>query len=120
MLRSCQENLDEIQTTGDDMMTSLPAIAAQFLICSALILATGVRLSRYGDIIAEKTGLGGTWIGVILMATVTSVPELVTGASSVLLFGTRHHRGLCAHPRDARIPRLTMDGRRVRRRRSPQ
>jgi cation:H+ antiporter len=59
---------------------------AQFAACAVLILASGVRLSRYGDIIAEKTGLGGTWIGLILMATVTSLPELVTGASSVLLF----------------------------------
>lgn len=86
LLQPCQGDLDEIQTAGDAPMTPLPAIAAQFLICSALILATGVRLSRYGDIIAEKTGLGGTWIGLILMATVTSLPELVTGASSVLLF----------------------------------
>lgn len=67
-------------------MTGLAAAAAQFVLCSALILASGVRLSRYGDIIAEKTGLGGTWIGLILLATVTSLPELVTGASSVLLF----------------------------------
>jgi cation:H+ antiporter len=35
--------------------------------------------------IAEKTGLGGAWIGVILVATVTSLPELATGISSVAL-----------------------------------
>ena len=67
-------------------MSSLFPALAQFLVCSALILASGVRLSRYGDIIAEKTGLGGTWIGLVLLATVTSLPELVTGASSVLLY----------------------------------
>jgi cation:H+ antiporter len=33
--------------------------------------------------IAEKTGLGGTWIGLILLATVTSLPELITGISAV-------------------------------------
>ena len=43
----------------------------------------GTRLSKYGDIIAEKTGLGRTWIGVVLMASVTSLPELVTGIGSV-------------------------------------
>ncbi len=54
-----------------------------FLLCSAAILYAGAKLSRYGDVIAEKTGLGGTWIGVLLMASVTSLPELVTGISAV-------------------------------------
>lgn len=49
-------------------------------------MLSGVRLSRYGDVIAEKTGMGGTWVGVLLMAAVTSLPELVTGASSVVLY----------------------------------
>ncbi|HWE20380.1 MAG TPA: hypothetical protein VG758_24920 [Hyphomicrobiaceae bacterium] len=55
----------------------------QFLICAALIGASGFWLAHYGDAIAEKTRLGGTWIGVILVATVTSLPELATGISSV-------------------------------------
>lgn len=58
----------------------------QFAVCTVLIVLSGVRLSRYGDVIAEKTGLGGTWIGVLVMAAVTSLPELVTGASSILVF----------------------------------
>ena len=56
-----------------------------FLACSGLIAIAGFWLARYGDVIAEKTQLGGTWIGVILVATVTSLPELVTGISSVTL-----------------------------------
>lgn len=63
-------------------------VAVSFVLCSAVILFAGVRLSRYGDIIAEKTGLGRVWVGVLLMAAVTSLPELVTGASAVLLFKT--------------------------------
>lgn len=55
----------------------------QFAACLALIGFAGFRLSRYGDVIAEKSGLGGTWIGLILLATVTSLPELVTGVSAV-------------------------------------
>jgi cation:H+ antiporter len=43
----------------------------------------GVRLSYYGDIIAEKSGLSRGWVGLILLATATSQPELVTGLSSV-------------------------------------
>ena len=54
-----------------------------FSICAAMILFSGSLLCRYGDMLAEKTGLGRTLIGVILLATVTSLPELVTGISSV-------------------------------------
>lgn len=59
----------------------------QFFLCTAVIFFAGSRLSKYGDILAEKTGLGGAWIGVVLMATVTSLPELVTGISSVAWYG---------------------------------
>jgi cation:H+ antiporter len=58
-----------------------------FIVCTSAIVYAGTRLSRYGDIIAEKTGLGRTWIGVVLMASVTSLPELVTGISSVTFAG---------------------------------
>ncbi len=58
----------------------------QFALCTALILYSGSKLSLYGDVIAEKSGLGRTWIGVILMASVTSLPELVTGISSVAIY----------------------------------
>lgn len=56
-----------------------------FLISAGMIVFSGTRLSRYGDVIAEKSGLGRTWIGVLLMAAVTSLPELVTGISSVMI-----------------------------------
>lgn len=58
-------------------------IWAQFLACIVLIGVAGVRLIRYGDAIASLTGLSRSWIGVILIATVTSLPELVTGLSAV-------------------------------------
>lgn len=58
-----------------------------FIICTAVIVYSGTKLSKYGDIIAEKTGLGRTWIGVVMMASVTSLPELVTGISSVTYAG---------------------------------
>ena len=39
--------------------------------------------SRYGEILADKTGRGGTWIGLVLLATVTALSELATGVSAV-------------------------------------
>jgi cation:H+ antiporter len=50
-------------------------------------VVAGTRLSKYGDAIAEKTGLGRIWIGVVLLATITSLPELFTGISSVAIIG---------------------------------
>jgi cation:H+ antiporter len=57
----------------------------EFILCSAVIVYCGSNLSKYGDVIAEKTGLGRVWIGLILMASVTSLPELITGISSVAI-----------------------------------
>jgi cation:H+ antiporter len=61
-------------------------IAAEFIACALVIVVAGVRLSRYGDVIAVKTGIGRTWMGVLVMAAVTSLPELITGASAILIF----------------------------------
>lgn len=55
----------------------------EFIICTVLIFYSGTRLAKYGDIIAEKTGLGRTWVGFVIMASVTSLPELATGVGSV-------------------------------------
>ena len=59
-----------------------------FVLCVAVIGYAGVKLSRYGDVIAEKTGMGGTWVGLVLIAAVTSLPELVTGVSAVSIAHT--------------------------------
>jgi cation:H+ antiporter len=63
----------------------LGLIWLKFIVCAGLIGLAGPELSRSGDIIAEKTGLSHNWIGLILLATVTSLPELITGLSSVTI-----------------------------------
>lgn len=55
----------------------------QLLLCLAVIGYAGYFLSRYGDIIAEKSGVSASWVGLILLSTATSLPELVTGISAV-------------------------------------
>jgi cation:H+ antiporter len=57
----------------------------EFAVCLAIVLFAGTKLAQYGDVIAEKTGLGRIWIGVVLIAFVTTIPELVTSVSSVAL-----------------------------------
>ena len=59
--------------------------AAGFIVCAVIIFFAGKKLAFYGDIIAEHTGLGKAWIGLILLSTVTSLPELMVGVSSAAI-----------------------------------
>lgn len=54
-----------------------------FLLSAVVVVAAGVRLSNDAGIIAERTGLGGAWIGAVLLAGATSLPELMTGIFAV-------------------------------------
>lgn len=65
------------------MINIHPAIG--FGICALVIVFSGIRLSKYGAVIAEKTGLSKGWIGLVLLASVTSLPELITGVGSVVI-----------------------------------
>ena len=44
--------------------------AGGFLLCAVIIFLAGKKLSFYGDLLAEKTGMGKAWIGLILIACV--------------------------------------------------
>jgi cation:H+ antiporter len=57
----------------------------QFLAAALVIVFAGVRLARYGDVLGEKSGLGRSWIGVVLLAATTSLPELFTGFGATAL-----------------------------------
>lgn len=57
----------------------------KFIIAAAVVLVAGVQLSKYGDVLAEKTGLSGGWIGLIFLAFATSLPELVTCIGAVVI-----------------------------------
>lgn len=60
----------------------------QVLVCFILVIVTGGKLSQSADILAEKSGLGRTWVGTILLAGVTSLPELATGISAIVIFNS--------------------------------
>lgn len=51
---------------------------------SALVtVAAAIKLSEYGDVIAARTGLGGMFVGTLLLAGATSLPELLTTINSI-------------------------------------
>lgn len=64
-------------------MTAILLPWLKFAACSVLIGLAGPALARYGDVIARLTGLSRSWIGLVLIATATSLPELFTGISAV-------------------------------------
>lgn len=58
---------------------------AVFLVAAVVIWLAGSRLAVYADIIADRTGLGEAFIGLVLLATATSLPEIgrTIGASTL-------------------------------------
>ncbi len=54
-----------------------------FALSSFVIVLAAIRLAEYGDVLALRTGLGGMFVGTLLMAGVTSLPELLTTINSL-------------------------------------
>ncbi|HSM38359.1 MAG TPA: hypothetical protein VK838_03435 [Candidatus Limnocylindrales bacterium] len=55
---------------------------AIFAVSAAAVMGAGTVLARAGDAIATRTRMGGLFVGMLLMATATSLPEIVTDASA--------------------------------------
>ncbi len=64
-------------------MTTLHYSWLALLLCGGVIAIAGSVLVRYGEIISLRTGLSRSWVGLVLLATATSLPELFTGISAV-------------------------------------
>lgn len=60
-------------------------LALQFTACALVIAAAGATLSMSADRLADAHGWGRGWVGLALLATVTSLPELASGISAVTL-----------------------------------
>lgn len=67
--------------TGQGLMRPLIA----FAVTGLLVGWVASRLARQADAVADATGLGRIWVGSLLLAAATSLPELVTDTSSALL-----------------------------------
>ena len=59
-------------------------LAGGLAAAAALVVVSGVKLTRYGDGLGEVLNLSKTWVGVILLAISTSLPELVVTLSAQL------------------------------------
>ncbi len=55
----------------------------EFIASAVIIVAAATRLASYGDTIALRTRLGGMFIGTLLLAGATSMPELLTAINAI-------------------------------------
>jgi len=55
----------------------------EFILSAAIITFAAMQLAKYGDVIGLRTGLGGMFVGTLLLAAATSLPELITTISAI-------------------------------------
>lgn len=57
----------------------------QFLLSAVVVVGAAVKLAEYGDIIAVRTQLSGVFIGTLLLAGATSLPELLSALNALAI-----------------------------------
>lgn len=80
LLEQPQARSEEATKHGKD--TSLRATILKTVVAAAVILVAGYVLSRTGSAIAEQTGIGSSFVGFVLIAISTSLPELSSALSA--------------------------------------
>lgn len=61
-----------------------------FLALAALVVFLSFKLAKYVDLLDKTTKVSGAFIGGVLLAAVTSLPELFTSLSAVVLLRQNH------------------------------
>lgn len=56
-----------------------------YIVVAALVVFFSIKLSDYVDLLDKKTNVSGAFLGGVLLAAVTSLPELFTSITAVLL-----------------------------------
>ncbi|KIL49166.1 sodium:calcium antiporter [Jeotgalibacillus campisalis] len=56
-----------------------------FILAAAVTVFAAIKLSRYADVISSKSAMGGLLVGTLLLAGATSLPEVTTSISAVLI-----------------------------------
>jgi cation:H+ antiporter len=77
-----------VRLTTDQMPNERRGIwipAAIFLVSAVVLVTAGPRLAAVAAELADRSGLGGTFVGTTLVALTTSLPELVASLAAVRL-----------------------------------
>lgn len=77
-----------------DALVSLPLWAhfALTAVAAAGVWRGGARLALHGDALAERTGWSRAFVGMLLLAGMTELPELVTTVTAAPRAATRPWR----------------------------
>jgi len=57
----------------------------QFIVCAAIIVFAGTKLTKNAAVVADNTGIGTAWVGALMLPLATSLPELVTTLRAVMI-----------------------------------
>lgn len=56
-----------------------------FILAAAITVYAAMKLSTYADVISEKSTMSGMLVGTVLLAGATSLPEVTTSVSAVMI-----------------------------------
>ncbi len=59
-------------------------LVVAFLVAAMIIIMAGTKLSSYGDALGVRTGMGAGLVGLLFLAAVTSLPELVVSTTATI------------------------------------
>lgn len=62
-----------------------------YIIVAAAVVFFSIKLSNYVDLLDKKTNLSGAFLGGILLAAVTSLPELFTSLTATVMIRDNHY-----------------------------
>jgi cation:H+ antiporter len=74
-----------LQETADPRGLTVGQALLGFALCAAAVLIAGPFLASAAGVLADKSGLGKTFIGTTLVALSTSLPELVSSLAAMRL-----------------------------------
>ena len=57
----------------------------EILVAGGIVVFLAARLTSLADRLGDELNLGKAWVGMLLLATVTSLPEVVTGGTAVAI-----------------------------------
>lgn len=84
MFRSLELLYNLLMQFVEQLIGTQTGLVGAFLAVAAVVVLSGIRLSIYGDALGDRTGLGSGLIGLVFLAGVTSLPELVVSLTSVI------------------------------------
>jgi len=68
-------------------MDQLATLLIGFVAAGGIVAVSGVFLTHAGDELGERLHLGGSWVGLVVLSGVTSLPELVSSVGGAVWQG---------------------------------